>query len=368
MLAVMCGFSGLTGADLTLKNGSVYRNYRIKSVENGQAVVVFTLPDGSPDMAAVPVSYLPDEIQKQYSVQNWQSCKNMTDKVAAAAVQLKNSLGLLAAGDIRGREALAGTMKYELEKSAAEYKVSGNFEVVKNYSNGVLVRVLSSSNSSLLKKDSLIFVGGFQPVFQIFSETLYHSGTLVKLEQYGNVEIWNTSVKSAGLQAMEYIAGFAGDKNLAKAKAVKSLPAAAAAPAVSTAPVNTPAVESLPVPDMYYLLDDNDLARNVYVVDRQPRRYRVKNSCGKVFYIDQDEYEKLCDKGLIKNPLKPNRNPGRPSKPVKPNRPRPEKPERPELQDKPLFQRREGPRPNNGILPDSYAPGNVNIKTKLPRW
>ena len=287
----------------------------------------------------------------------WQQGKNMTEKVALAAVQLKNSLQVLPTGDKNGRSALAGTMKKEISTLIAQQAVNGNFEVVQNYSNGVLARVMASNRSSVLKKESLVYVQDFLPVFQIFSETIYPTGTLAKLEKYGNVHIWSKSSKQAAMLAMTYIADYAGDKSLSSVDLPVGQTNAAAVAAID---------ENTAAADVYHVFED-DYNRSNYRVNRRDRKYRVKNSCGKVFYIDQEEYDRLNRKGLIENPIrhgKPGRpgRPGRPEKPVKPPKPRPE------LNDTPLVQRSEGSRQSPGILPESYKPGNVNIKTKLPRW
>lgn len=269
LLFAWAAFS-LNGADLVDKDGRLYRNFRIREVSNGRAAILYTLADGSPEIAYLPVSKLPDELQRQYPMssekavsrsRNWQSGRTLREKLNLAAQQLDGDLKRLPAGDHAGRRALAGKLYSQLENMLAGYGETVDLQFVSGDRNGSLVRVVGTGVKSQLRSGQYLFMHQSKFSQKSFRMKVYPAGDVINYGKYGRIAIYGESTAKAAEAAGNYIAGRVGDNTL-------FLPQT---PAEDPTRRNTETVSNNVVNNIYYVEDDSGSERVYYKNSRNRR-------------------------------------------------------------------------------------------------
>ena len=302
IFSFLCCFITLAAIadDLTLPDGSTYRNYKIKSVKDSRVTLAYILPDGSPDIAELPLVVFPQEVQARYqapvqtTVQavNWKAGKNMPEKLTLALTQLQYDLAR-AGSDNSLRRHAADILYRQLLAEIAQTAESTDLQVNSIDSNGTLVKVVGTAAGAILRSGEYLYLSNFKAVYPFFKMKIFNSGVSVKTVKYGTVPVWAANENSAGKSAAEFLSSAAGDNTLF---AVNT-----AVPVVNTAAPSVPVVINN---NNYY--SDNDDDDSPWVIYR---------------YIDRP------GRRPHKPGFKPPQNPGKPL-PGKPGKPagKPQKP------------------------------------------
>ena len=278
-LSAVAGLS-LTAADLTLKNGQVYRNYRIKSVNGNKTVVLYIARDGSPDSVEVDTDLLPDSISNALGIASSageasESVEKLqTPELVAAEVsaQIRIDLAGVSAKDTVGRQAAAVKAAETLKRNLLPFFTDAEFETVWNGSDGVLAKVTKVNKSSYIKSGDKVFIRSSSHLGNRFRAQVYATGCMM---QFGNNEMLRvvTFDESSAIKfALENIFSSIGHGDLMKnsgtdRNADKNVSNSSSQTAVT--PAQTPLQ---PIVNNYYLLDDNDDDYGFYVV-RDGRSY-----------------------------------------------------------------------------------------------
>ena len=260
----------VAAADLVLKNGRVYKNYRIKTVSADKVTIAFLASDGSPDIAEVKLSDLPSEITASLGIsspnkvvaEKKNSIARPEDLIVQLSDQLKKEFAALPAGEIDTRRLLISKASELLKKKLAAYFSDAEFETVWNSAEGITARVTRVNKSSFLKVGDKVFIRSSTQLGNRFRAQVYAAGCMVvvngeRLQMMGFDE--NSAVNFA-MECILSAIGFKEDQGN-----VKKLPSDGSA-ANTTVP---PAVEK-PVINNYYVYDDDD--EPVYII-RDGRRY-----------------------------------------------------------------------------------------------
>ncbi|MBE6366415.1 MAG: hypothetical protein E7052_00710 [Lentisphaerae bacterium] len=363
-LAVVFACVQLSGADLVLNDGRIYKNYRIKSVNNNIATVVYTLPDGTPDVVYLnaadlanapaarvqPPAGSPGAAKKNTAAKkrkSWRSAKTLRGKLMAAGEQLYDDVNALPANDWAGRSAMANRMRSQIQRVIAGMSEVADFKLIAANQNGALLRVVGTEPGAKFKSGQHIFVQNLSPRSRTFKLRVYPGGEIINYGNYGNVMVYADNDAAACDIAVGYIGNYLGDNTI-----FNPLPPAAAA--------------GNPV----FPTHDQGLANG-----EQPPQNTVINN----YYIEDDNRVPVVvwrNGGNRKpgKPGKPQRPPEkRPEPPQKPGRPdmapgkQPHKPEPPEPEKKrPTYKwskssvnKNSGHSGNYGVLPEWAVPGKT---------
>ncbi len=265
LTGLLGSFSALS-ADLQLKNGQVYRNYRIKSLNENRAVVVYTLPDGAPDAVEISVDDLPDNVRSALGISGEGSSlskKNITPEeiLIQTALALKNNLIPLTENDVAGKQILVNETTGRLQKELEPFISDAEFETVKNGSPLIAVRVLKVNRSTVLKTGEPIFIHSSSQLGNRFRAQVYSTGC--KMAWNGKIlRVFALDKKTAVKIAMENILSSPGIKEQIYNDKAKNINGNK----TETAPKTVPQVVN------NYYVDDDDDDTPVYVV-RGRRRY-----------------------------------------------------------------------------------------------
>ena len=265
------------GADLTLKNGQVYKNYRMKTIKSQQAVIAFMAEDGSPDIAEINIADLPDDIARALGILEKTNevpaqADNKPENVTAqVAEQLKNDLALLQSDDASGKLKLLVKFADTLKKGLAAYVSDAEFETIWNGTDGIIAKVTRINRSSFLKLNERVFIRSTSHLGNRFRAQVYAAGCLMQFGKDEMLQVLTFDENSAVKFAMENILSVVDDKTLLKKEENSSSASGQGTPAKlaadsQTAPVITPTVNN------YYLYDNNSADDVVYVI-RDGRRY-----------------------------------------------------------------------------------------------
>ena len=158
ILAVMISAAMVCGDDLRLKNGKVYKNYRIKSIQNGVAEVLFLSDDNKPDSVRVSQTVLPDEVLKKYSalIKDQSLGRQMPGWVKG----LEKSLSALDEKERAKRSLLLTGFRKQLAEAIAKEADMADFTVVANDKNGAVAQVVGSYPDSKFKSGQYVFIAG----------------------------------------------------------------------------------------------------------------------------------------------------------------------------------------------------------------
>lgn len=325
----------LNAADLVDKDGRLYRNFRIREVNNGRAAILYNLADGSPEIAYVPLSKLPEELQRQYPAyrnpapekpKKWQSGRTLREKLNLAARQLEYDIKQLPAGNQANKRALAHKLSVQLENVLAGYGETADLQLVSAERNGSLVRVVGTGVKSQLRSGQYLYMHQSQFKRNAFRMKIYPAGDVMNHSKYGRIAIYAESTAKAAAAAGDYIAGRVGDNTLFLPPAV---------PAESVQRTN----EAV----------SNNVVNNIYYVEDDRRRDRV--------YYYNDNYKRHPDK---KPDKKPDRHPDKKPDNTPDKKPEPNlKPGNEPHRERPLVNKKGYEINNYGLLPEWARPGKT---------
>ncbi len=274
-IVLLCCFISLAALaeDLTLPDGTTYRNCKIKSVKNNRVTLAYILPDGSPDVAVIPLTAFSQEFQARYrtpgqivSSVNWKAGKNMPEKLTLALTQLQYDLARAGADDTLRRQT-ADILYRQLLMEIAQTAESTDLQVISVDGNGTLVKVVGTAAGATLRSGEYLYLSKFKAVYPFFKIKIFNSGAFAKTAKYGTVPVWAASESSAGKAAADFLSAGAGDNTLFAANyGVPYVNAAVpAAPAGNAAPVV--------INNNCYDNDDDDRPWVIYrYIDRPGRR------------------------------------------------------------------------------------------------
>ena len=276
LMAFCGGLLNLSAADLVLKNGKVYKSYRVKSVKNDKVVVAFLGQDGAPDVAEINVADLPDDTVKalgvnQQAAQAVSPAEKITSQVSA---RLKTDLAALSAGDSAGRQALLDQAAAVLKKELAPYYSDAEFETVWNSADGVIAKVVKVNSSTVLQLNEKIFIRSASQLSSRFRALVYATGCVMPFGNNEILPVFAFDEASAAEFALKNILTVIGET--APVAAAQDTTAAAAAPAAQVYPQYQPMEPVQPVVNNYYIYenDDDDDNKKV-IVERRRRSYPV---------------------------------------------------------------------------------------------
>ena len=277
LLLTTAAFDIVIGADLTLKNGQVYKNYRIKAVEGNKAAVLYITDDGSPDIAEINVALLPDNIAGALGIDKSSAASvpavavsqsDLPEHVAAKiASQLKIDLLSIAANDVQAQQAAEAKATEDLKKNLSPYSTDAEFETVWNGSDGIIARVLRIHKSGYMKVGDKVFIRSSSQLGNRFRAKVYATGCMTPLGSKEMLRVVTFDEASAVKFAVENIFSAVGRNESTKNSAADKNKTA------SVAPADQSSVPQVVQPVIYnYYLDDDDDDDVVYVV-RDGRRY-----------------------------------------------------------------------------------------------
>ena len=217
-ILLSCASSYLAAADLTLKDGRVFRNYRIKDVAGNAVTIEHTGSDGKVAAEVADLSQLPLEVAFLYGVSVPAAPAKRAVVPAASGdagspvkmrefvEQLKNI------SDRTERLKAAEDIKMQLEQEISSRGLQDEFSVVWVDSDGLLVRVLRDNGS--LKTNELIFVKGARSLGNRSLLTVYPAGFRKKYGSFGSVKVFALQSSEAAAEAARFICRAAGDGGL----------------------------------------------------------------------------------------------------------------------------------------------------------
>ena len=269
------GFSA-AGADLTLKNGKVYRNYRIKSVLDDSATIAYMAQDGSPDIAVISLKDLPDNIVAALGV-NVSSAGGLNSGVAGSvstpeelaaqlSAQLKTEFAALPVDETSPRHFLINKSTELLKKKLAVFFSDAEFETVWVNSDGITAKVLKINRSPVLKVGEKVFIKSSTQLGNRFRAQIYATGCMMDSggELLKVFTFDETSAVKFGMESILTTVGFKDDKTRTAVQSSSS--------ADQTTVLAAPATPVQPVVNNYYIYDDDDKGEPIYVI-RDGRRY-----------------------------------------------------------------------------------------------
>ncbi len=325
------------GANLKLKNGRIYKNYQVYSIEKEYLLVYYDHADGSKKLVSVPVKLLPDNLQKKYFNISQKSTQiRQSEKVVRnIAERMKRDLSKLPADDLQMRRALAGRISRELQMQLNGCGEKAEFSVVATDQKGVYAKVVGTGEKGELNSGEVIYIYGYKPQYSVFSRKVYPAGCKMQSGSYGRIAVYGDSIEDACKMSQDHIGNLLGDATLflseddIRALQSESVPGA-------QGPAGQPTVVN-----NYYITEDGnggyyDGRERVVVIDRGGGGRRPPHNPSQKPPHRPGRNDKIY--GSLANP------------PVSKRRP----PWR-----RPTIQRNEGHSGRYGVLPEKYAPGPV---------
>lgn len=260
ILAVMISAAMVCGDDLRLKNGKVYKNYRIKSIQNGVAEVLFLSDDNKPDSVRVSQTVLPDEVLKKYSALI--KDQSLGRQMAGWVKVLEKSLSALDEKERAKRSLLLAGFRKQLAEAIAKEADMADFTVVANDKNGAVAQVVGSYPDSKFKSGQYVFIAGKYPEVKSFKLKVYPVGFSGQYGKYGTLWIYAASQEKANKTALQLVAASLGDMDLFEADSDDD----------DDSKENFSRNEAAGqiVNNYFYYDDDNDLDGWYWVVPRRP--------------------------------------------------------------------------------------------------
>ena len=270
--ALIFAFSA-AGTDLVLKNGKVYKNYRIKSIQNDKATVAYMAADGVPDIVEVSLNDLPDNIVSALGISaavntagNAVQVAPLPENIVAQiSLQLKKGLAAWPADDSKNRQYLICKAAENLKKQLAPYWSDAEFETVWNSTDGVFAKVTKVNKSAFLQVGEKVFIRSSTQLGNRFRVQVYAAGCMMDLDNE-LLRVLALDENSAVNIAWENILSAIGGKYVLSDSAVKN--------------TNTPVVQNIksgsavqPVVNNFYISEDDDENDQIYII-RDGRRYR----------------------------------------------------------------------------------------------
>ncbi len=241
-IVLCCIFGIAAAAELTLKDGRVFRNYRIKEVAGSSVTIEYSGVDGEAVTTVAELSQLPPEIAFLYAANvsvapAVRSTAAVGSGDAGSPVAMKGFVDQLKnISDRAGRLRAVDDIKIQLEQQISSRAVQDEFAVAWVDSEGLLLRVLS--NNGTLKAGEYIFVKGARSYGNKLRLSVYPVGFRKKYGSFGSVKVFTSQSNEAAAEAVKFICHAAGvrelleaEKNTPVRREVQNIRQTAAAPA-----------------------------------------------------------------------------------------------------------------------------------------
>jgi len=354
VLGGVCAVQSLMGADLKLADGSVLRNYQIKSVNKNKITILYIKPDGAPDMVVLEPEALPDDLREKLFPAAKLTApklppkprpeKTLQDRWMNYGDRMQFEIDQLAGDDIAGRRALGQKLFRALRKTIAPRGEVVDVAVVRIAEDGALLKIVGTGKGSKLRSGQLIFVYGVKPANSAFQQKIYPSGDRMDCGDLGQARIYGATVQLACAAAMDFIARYIGDDSFIWPEKTPQTEAVEKKAEEKTVFES----ESAPttIVNNYYIKDDDDSFP--IVVDRRPSRRPPPRRPG----------------------CRPRPKPGHKPGPKPAPKPRPNRgtlgnrPVHPRIVNSPTVVKNNGHSGNYGVLPRHLAPGTSPVKGK----